>query len=114
MGIATAQSISRIDVGQTVVVKNGMVLAVEAIEGTDRCIKRGIDLGKKNIVVCKATHAHQNKKFDLPTLGPTSLQNIKKGDIKVIAWQASKTLIAHKETFIKRAQELGITLVSVE
>ena len=114
MGIKTAQNISRSDIGQTVIIKDGMVLAVEAIEGTDNCIKRGIDLGKKNVVVCKTAHENQNKKFDLPTLGPESLKNIEKGEISVMAWQSSKTLIAQKETFIERAKVLGITLVSVE
>ncbi len=114
MGIKTAKHLSKSDIGQTVAVKDGMILAVEAIEGTDSCIKRGIELGKENVVICKTAHENKNTKFDLPTLGPASLKNIKKGEVKVIAWQACKTLIAQKETFIRKAKELGITLVSVE
>ncbi len=112
-GLQIAQKISENDIGQTVVVKDKMILAVEAIEGTDNCIKRGIALGKENIVICKATQKNQSEKFDLPTLGPKSLENIKKGQIQAIAWQSSQTFISQKEEFINKAKELGITLISV-
>lgn len=112
-GLKAAQEISFCDIGQTVVVKDKMIIAVEAIEGTDLCIQRGIELAKNDIVICKAAHHSQNKKFDLPTLGPNSLKNLKKGQVKAIAWQSSQTFISEKEEFIKKAKELGITLVSV-
>lgn len=111
-GIDTAIKMSALDIGQTVVVKDQMILAIEAIEGTDKCIQRGIDLGHGDVVVCKAAWQNQNKKFDLPTLGPKSLSSILPGQIKVLAWLYDKTMIAQKEEFIKLAQELGITLVS--
>ncbi|MFH0898752.1 MAG: UDP-2,3-diacylglucosamine diphosphatase LpxI [bacterium] len=113
-GIGMAQKLSEYDIGQTVVVKDDMILAVEAIEGTDNCIKRGIGLGKNNVIVCKAARTNQNKKFDLPTLGPSSLQNIQKGEIAAIAWLWSHTLIAQQDLFVKQAKDLGITLVSYE
>ena len=112
MGIETAIKLSQFDIGQTVVVKDQMIMAVEAIEGTDKCVMRGIELGKNNVVVCKAAHPNQNHKFDLPTLGPGSLDNISKGEVAVIAWLHDKTLIAQQEEFIKKATKLGITLVS--
>ena len=112
-GLQIAQKISENDIGQTVVVKDKMILAVEAIEGTDNCIKRGIKLGKENIVICKAAKKNQSKKFDLPTLGPKSLENIKKKQIQAIAWQSSQTFISQKEEFIEKAKTLGITLISV-
>jgi DUF1009 family protein len=112
MGIAAAIKLSQLDIGQTVVIKNQMIMAVEAIEGTDKCITRGIELGNGNVVVCKAAHQNQNHKYDLPTLGPGSLDEIKKGDIAAIAWVHDKTLIAQQDEFIKRATDLGITLVS--
>jgi len=113
VGINIAMKTSEFDIGQTVIIKDGMILAVEAIEGTDACIKRGIQLGTKDIVVCKAASPCQNKKFDLPTLGPSSLASFKDGQIKAIAWLSSHTLIAQKHVFIKKAQELRITLVSI-
>lgn len=114
IGMRVATQLSCCDIGQTVVVKDKMVLAVEAIEGTDLCIKRGIDLGKSDIVICKSARETQNRKFDLPTLGPASLANLEKGQVKAIAWLSKSTFIAQQEEFVKRAQELGITLISVE
>ncbi len=113
LGIKTAIAISCADIGQSVIVKDGMVLAVEAIEGTDSCIKRGLLLGGSGIVVCKAARFDQNTKFDLPTLGPASLESFAVGDIACVAWLSTHTLIAQQELFIKKALSLGITLVSV-
>ena len=112
MGIDTAIQLSHLDIGQTVVVKDQMIMAIEAIEGTDKCVRRGIELGKNGVVICKAAHQNQNHKYDLPTLGPGSLENISKGEVAVIAWLHDKTLIAQQQEFIKKAQALGITLVS--
>ena len=112
-GLNAAKNISLCDIGQTVVVKDKMIIAIEAIEGTDSCIARGIQLGKKDIVICKTAHQNQNKKYDYPTLGPDSLNQIQPGQVKVIAWQSDKTFIANKEEFVSLAKKLGITLVSV-
>jgi DUF1009 family protein len=113
LGIKTAITMSQADIGQTVVVKNGMILAVEAIEGTDACVKRGLSLGGNGIVICKAARFDQNTKFDLPTLGPASLEAFSVGDVACVAWLSSHTLIAQQELFIQKAMSLGITLVSV-
>lgn len=112
-GMQIAKEISKLDLGQTVIVKNGMVLAVEAIEGTDACIKRGIELGNSNVVICKAAQAGHNHQFDLPTLGSSTLQDIRPGQIRAIAWLASHTLIADYENFITTATKNNITLVAV-
>jgi UDP-2,3-diacylglucosamine hydrolase len=114
IGLATAQALAQAHIGQTVVVKNGMVLAVEAIEGTNACIRRGIELGDGGVVICKSARHDQNKGFDLPTLGPASLDGIRPGDVAAFAWLSSRTLIAQKKEFIARAQELNITLVSTD
>ncbi len=113
MGIQLAKNISALDVGQTVIIKDGMVIAVEAIEGTDECIQRGIQLGENNIIICKAAQPKQNRKYDLPALGPATLAVLLPGQVKAIAWDAEHTLITEKEIFIKKAQALGITLISV-
>lgn len=112
MGLEAAIAIAHANIGQTVVVKDGMIVAVEAIEGTNACIKRGIQLGHGGVVICKAARFDQNRTFDLPTLGPGSLAAFKSGDVKAIVWQASSTLIAQKDEFITKAKSLGITLVS--
>ena len=113
IGMEAAKLISTIDIGQTVIVKDKMILAIEAIEGTNNCIKRGISLGKKNIIVCKSANKGHNKKFDLPTIGPETLNGVEKGEIEVIAWQSNKTFIADKEHFIAQAKKLDIALISL-
>ncbi len=121
LGLTTVLALSQADIGQTVVIKDRMVLAVEAIEGTDACIRRGLDLAQRHqpetpaqLVICKGAHPTHNPRFDLPTLGIGSLQNFKPGDIQAISWISDTTLIADRETFIARAQELGITLVAIK
>jgi UDP-2,3-diacylglucosamine hydrolase len=109
-GLAIAQKMSEYDVGQTVVVKNKMVLAIEAIEGTDECIKRGIELSKGGVVVCKAVCPLQSKKFDLPVLGPVTLKEIKKGEVAAIAWNAKNTLVSRRDLFVEEAKQRNITL----
>jgi UDP-2,3-diacylglucosamine hydrolase len=113
MGMRAAQEISKLDLGQTVIVKNSMVLAVEAIEGTDACIRRGIELGNGEVIICKAAQAAHNPQFDLPTLGSATLQGVEPGQVRAIAWLASHTLIADYENFVAIAQEIGITLISI-
>lgn len=112
LGLNLSLKISNADIGQTIIMKDGMVIAIEAIEGTDKCIRRGIELGKTGIVICKAAHLGQNKKYDLPTLGPSTLEGVLPGEVSAIAWQSTQTFIADKEKFIAKAKELKITLVS--
>jgi DUF1009 family protein len=112
-GMHIAQKTSKLDLGQTIVVKDNMILAIEAIEGTDACIRRGINLGGGNVIICKAAQAEHNPQFDLPTLGSATLNNVQPGEIQIIAWLATHTLIADYDQFIARAQALNITLLAV-
>ena len=114
LGINTAIAISEADIGQTVIVKNGMVIAVEAIEGTDACISRGLALAGDGIVICKAAHRLHNTRFDLPTLGPASVERFTPGQVLAVAWLASHTLIAQREQFVAQALQRGIALAAVE
>jgi len=114
LGMSVAEKMSSWSIGQTVAIKDGMILAIEAIEGTDECIQRGIKLGKENIVICKSAHPKQNQKYDLPTLGTNSLKGISSRQIAAIAWKSNQTFIADKEEFVKKAKELGISLISVK
>ncbi len=112
-GLNVADKLSLIDIGQTVVVKNKMIIAVEAIEGTDNCIKKAIEFGHDNLIICKTAHKDQNQKYDLPTLGPKTLENIKAGQVKAIAWHSDKTFISNFDQFVRLAKNLNITLISV-
>ena len=111
-GLATAQQLSNIDVGQTVVVKDRMIIALEAIEGTDACIKRSLEIAHSGLIICKGARADHNHQYDLPTLGPETLNGLQPGQVSAIAWQSSHTLITSQSEFIRKAQALSITLVS--
>lgn len=113
-GLNAALEIAHANIGQTIVVKDGAILAVEAIEGTDQCIKRSLDIAHDGIVICKAARVDQNRKYDLPTLGPASIASFKQGQVKAVAWFSTHTLIAQKDLFVARAKQLEITLVSKE
>jgi hypothetical protein len=73
-GMSVAREIARLDIGQTVVVKDRMILAVEAIEGTDEAIKRAVKLARGPVVVCKVSKQGQDQRFDTPTVGMSTLQ----------------------------------------
>ena len=79
LGEEVATLLGRADVGQTVVVKNGHVLALEAVEGTDACIRRGAELGGPGVVVVKRSKPGQDERFDLPAVGPATLEVLRLG-----------------------------------
>ncbi len=109
LGMKIAQGVAQQGIGQTIVIKNKVIVAVEAVEGTDACIQRAYQLAGSELIVCK-TGNHQNQKVDLPTLGIETLQIISVGGIKIFAWKAEETLIVNPDVFIKKAQELNIAL----
>lgn len=108
-----AKSIAGLDIGQSVVVKDRTVLAVESIEGTDEAIKRGAHYGKQGIVVIKVSKPDQDMRFDVPIIGPDTIRLLKKLKASCITIEAKKTLIIDKEETIKLADELGIGIVAV-
>jgi hypothetical protein len=112
-GLKMAKSIGALDIGQTVVVKEGCVLSVEAIEGTDEAIRRVRDLNVEGGVVVKASKPQQDLRFDMPALGMDTLIHAKASHCRVIAVEAGKTLLLQKSELIKQADELGISLVGV-
>lgn len=113
-GLQIAEEVARLGIGQTVALKDMMVIAVEAIEGTDACIARALALGTEEITLCKTTHSAHNTAYDIPTLGPETLRALPAGGlVKVIAWHADRTLILEPELCIALAAEKQITLYAV-
>lgn len=112
-GMDVARHMSAHDIGQTVLVKDRMIIAIEAIEGTDSCIARGIALAKNGITVCKTAHAHQNHKYDLPTIGPETIARIPANSIRALAWESAKTFIIDRKACLEMARTKNIRLVSV-
>jgi len=103
----------RLGIGQTVVVKNRAVMAIEAIEGTDEAIRRGGMLGGGDTVVVKLKRPHQDTRYDLPVVGIETLRVMNLVKAKVLAIEARKTIILHKDDFIRTANEMGISVVGV-
>ena len=106
-----AKKIGQLDIGQTVVVKDMAVMAVEAIEGTDEAIKRGGDLSKKDAVVIKVSKPRQDMRFDVPVTGMETLSSMKSAGARVLALESGKCIIVDMENFIKKADHLGIVVL---
>ena len=111
-GRGIAKSIAGLDIGQTIVVKDKAVLAIEAIEGTDEAIKRGAEYGKEGIVVVKVSKPGQDMRFDIPTIGPETIKLLKELKASCISINAKKTLIIDKEETLKAADKAGIAVIA--
>lgn len=112
-GLAVAKGVGAFDIGQTVVVKSGMVLAVEAIEGTDEAMRRGGRLGRGGSVVVKVSKPGQDLRFDVPAVGPQTVGTCREAGIAVVALEAGKTLLLERETLVADAEAAGVALVGV-
>lgn len=113
-GMHIAKEVAQLDIGQTVVVKDKVVVAVEGIEGTDRCIIRSKELCGGGSVVCKAARKNQDMRYDVPVIGLKTLESLKKAGVKAIGVEAGKTYLLEKEMFIKKADKLGIAVIGVK
>ncbi len=114
LGGEVAAALGRADVGQTVVVKDGHVLALEAVEGTDACIRRGALLGGPGVVVVKCLKPGQDERFDLPAVGPATLDVMAEVGARALAVEAGKTFLLEAERLVAVADKAGITVVAVE
>ena len=112
-GFWLAKEMGKVDVGQSVVIKDKMVMAVEAIEGTDVCIKRGAKLAKKNAVVVKVAKPAQDKRFDIPAVGLRTLKTMKKYKANLLAIEANETIIVEQEKVVKFADDNNIVIMAV-
>ncbi len=113
-GYTIAKHVAGADIGQTVVVRNQAVLAVEAMEGTDACIDRGGKFGKQNSVVVKVTKPDQDLRFDMPVVGPTTIRSMIKVKASVIAFDAGRTLLLHPKTTLELANQAKIAMVALK
>jgi UDP-2,3-diacylglucosamine hydrolase len=112
LGWRTAKEISRMDVGQTVVVKNGTVLAVEGFEGTNEAIKRGGKLARQGAVVVKVSKPNQDMRFDVPVIGVETIHAATEAKVRVIALEAGKTLLLERDAIVDLANQSKISIVA--
>ena len=112
-GLHIAKEISRLDIGQTVIVKRGTVLAVEGFEGTDEAIKRGGMLGQGKSCMVKVSKPHHDMRFDVPVIGRKTLEVASQAGITTIALEAGRTLLLESEQIKALAAEHHITLLGI-
>ncbi len=112
-GFAMAKQIGGFDIGQTVVVKHSAVLAVEAVEGTDACIKRGGQLGSQDVIVAKVAKPGQDMRFDVPGIGIETIRSMLEARATGLVIEAGKTLLVDREAVVSLADAHGISIVAM-
>jgi UDP-2,3-diacylglucosamine hydrolase len=112
-GFGIAKESSRLDIGQTVVVKNGTVLAVEAFEGTNEAVKRGGALGRGGATMVKVSKPNQDMRFDVPVIGPDTIRHASAAGVDVVAVEAGKTLLLGLEELQNECQKLKISVIAL-
>ena len=114
-GWEIARQMGALDIGQTVCVKNQAIISVEAIEGTDACIQRAGELCKSGgFTVVKVAKPNQDMRFDVPTVGPKTLQTIAEAGGSTLAIEADRTILLNSAEFARTAQNLGISVTAYE
>jgi len=115
-GFRIAKEVSRLEIGQSVVVKNGAVLAVEGFEGTDRCLQRGGELAGKDggAIAVKVAKEKHDMRWDIPCVGEQTLQTCIAGRIAVLAVEANKTLLLDRERVEELARKHRVAVTAVE
>jgi hypothetical protein len=109
-----AYNLGRFDIGQTALVKEGAVMALEAIEGTDAAIKRAAKYGGPGVVMAKCSKKEQDIRFDLPTVGLKTLDNLIEAQAKALIIEANKTFILNKEEFCQKAAANDLIVAAAE
>lgn len=113
-GWEVAKEIGRLDIGQCVVIKDRVVIAVEAVEGTDAAIKRGGELAKDGAVVVKRCKPQQDLRFDLPAVGPRTIEVMQSVKASALALEAGKTVLLDREIMFDKARQAGIAVVGMK
>ncbi len=112
-GFEVAKEISRLDIGQTIVVKNGTTLAVEAFDGSDATIRRGAALAGRDAVVVKVSKPNQDMRFDVPVIGIETIRVAAEMRVRVIAAEAGRTLLLDREAVVAAVERARISLIGI-
>lgn len=115
-GFRIAKEVSRLEIGQIVVVKEGTVLAVEGFEGTDKCLARGGELAGKNggAIAVKVAKLNHDMRFDIPCIGPKTLETCAASGVAVLALEPGRTLLLEQETCAAVIERHNLTLTTIE
>jgi DUF1009 family protein len=112
LGWNVAKEIARLDVGQTIIIKNGTIVAVEALEGTNEAIKRGGTLAREGAVMVKVSKPNQDMRFDVPVIGVDTVRVAAESGVRVIAVEAGKTLLLERDAVIAVANGSNMSVVA--
>jgi DUF1009 family protein len=113
-GFRIAKETSRLDIGQTIVVRHGTVLAVEAFEGTNECIRRGGLLGRgKNVMLIKVSKPNQDFRFDVPVVGPQTIETCVEAGVAAIAIEAKRVLLLERNRVEALCVKHGVSLCAM-
>jgi UDP-2,3-diacylglucosamine hydrolase len=112
LGWNAAKEIARLDIGQTIIIKNGTIVAVEALEGTNEAIKRGGSLAREGAVMVKVSKPNQDMRFDVPVIGLETVRIAAESGISVIAVEAGKTLLLERDAVIALANGSNMSVVA--
>ncbi|MDK2857967.1 MAG: UDP-2,3-diacylglucosamine hydrolase [Verrucomicrobiota bacterium] len=110
IGRRVIKDTSHLEIGQTVVVKEGMILAVEAFEGTDRAIRRGGALGGRGAVVVKVPKTGHDMRFDIPVIGNRTFKTLRKAKVSCLAIEAGGAIVLNKEDLVRQADAAGLAV----
>jgi DUF1009 family protein len=113
LGFRVAKEIGRLGIGQTVVVKEGVVIAVEAVEGTDAAIERGGSIARSGCVVVKVSKPGQDLRFDVPAVGVDTIKNLHAVRGAVLAVEAGKTILLERDELLREAARCGVVDAAV-
>jgi len=112
LGWNAAKEIARLDIGQTIVIKNGTIVSVEALEGTNEAIKRGGTLAREGAVMVKVSKPNQDMRFDVPVIGVETVRIAAESGVRVIAVEAGKTLLLERDAVIALANGSNVSVVA--
>ena len=113
LGVPTAKTLGGLGIGQTLVLKEGVILAVEAIEGTDAAIRRGGGIVEGSVVVVKMSKPRQDLRFDVPAVGPETIEVMREVGGGVLAVEQRRSILLDKEKLLAAADDAGIAVVAV-
>ena len=113
-GWELAREMGRLDVGQTVCVNDSAVIAIEAIEGTDACIRRAGELCRRGFTVVKVAKPQQDMRFDVPTIGMQTIQSMHEAGARVLAVESDMTILLDRRDVVDLADKFGITIVAMK
>ena len=112
LGWKAAKEIARLDIGQTIIIKNGTIVAVEALEGTNEAVKRGGTLAREGAAMVKVSKPNQDMRFDVPVIGVETVRVAAESGVRVIAVEAGKTLLLERDAVIALANSSKISVVA--